>query len=38
MIAVVQKMCGSYSEPHGERRGFFICSGCLTEDYGFPLL
>ena len=38
MIAVAQKMCGSYSEPHGERRGFFICSGCLIRECCFPLL
>ena len=38
MIAVAQKMCGSYSEPRGERRGFFICSGYLTEDCSFPLV
>ena len=38
MITVVQKMCGSYSEPRGERRGFFICSGCLIRECCFPLM
>ena len=38
VIAVAQKIYGSYSEPRGERRGFFICSGCLIRECCFPLM